>query len=51
MGEGDIPVVISITAILTEINEYKEKEGVSKFVRDMYEEDMYKEDWDRLLGK
>ena len=31
MGEGDILVVLSITTILTEINEYMEREGISKF--------------------
>ena len=32
MTEGNLPIMISITAILTEINDYIEKKGISKFV-------------------
>jgi hypothetical protein len=31
IGEGDIPVVLSITTIISDINEYMEKKGISKF--------------------
>ena len=29
--EGNLPIIISITSLLTEINEYMEKKGISKF--------------------
>jgi hypothetical protein len=32
MGEGDIPIVLSITTILAEINEYTEKESIRKSI-------------------